>query len=72
MRTRTRITHENSKGFILGFQHATNFTIKKLGSKKDILEFDTKKISNANEIVETFTYMEEAGVLVTAKNFTNR
>jgi hypothetical protein len=57
---------------ILGFQHAKNFTIKKLGSKKDILDFDTKKISNAKEVVEEFSYIEEEGAEITTKKVINR
>ena len=72
MRTSKRITHENSKGFILGFQHAKNFTIKKLGSKKDILDFDTKKVFNAKEVVEEFSYIEEEGAEITTKKVINR
>jgi hypothetical protein len=72
MHTNKRITHENSKGLILGFQHAKNFAIKKLGSKKDILDFDTKKISNAKEIVEEFSYIEEEGAEITTKKVINR
>jgi hypothetical protein len=71
MHTNKRITHENSKGLILGFQHAKNFAIKKLGSKKDILDFDTKKISNAKEIVEEFSYIEEEGAEITTKKVIN-
>ena len=72
MRISKRITHENSKGFILGFQHAKNFTIKKLGSKKDILDFDTKKVFNAKEVVEEFSYIEEEGAEITTKKVINR
>jgi hypothetical protein len=67
MRTSKRITHENSKGLILGFQHAKNFTIKKLGSKKDILDFDTKKVFNAKEVVEEFSHIKAKGAEITTK-----
>ena len=72
MRTNKRITHENSKGLILAFQHAKNFTIKKLGSKKDILDFDTKKVFNAKEVVEEFSYIEEEDAEITTKKVLNR
>jgi hypothetical protein len=72
MCTSKRITHKNSKGLILGFQHAKNFTIKKLGSKKDILDFDTKKISNVKEVVEEFSHIKAKGAEITTKKVINR
>lgn len=57
MRTDNKITHENSKGFIMQYQDSKQFSISKLGSKKDIANFDKTKIPNLKKKKEEeFTY----------------
>ena len=41
METERKLSHDNAKGCLMGFQHVKNFSINKLGSKKDI--YNTKE-----------------------------
>ena len=59
IRTNKRITHKNSKGCILQFQDTRNFTIKKLGSRKDILDYNTKKSRVVRKVSENFVYYNQ-------------
>jgi hypothetical protein len=59
MRAEKELTHENSKGFIMHFQHYKQFSIHKLGSKKDIANFDKAKVPRKRkEVKEDFVYQE--------------
>tara|TARA_Y100000817_G_C16801030_1_gene519645 strand:+ start:9 stop:953 length:945 start_codon:yes stop_codon:yes gene_type:complete len=57
MQTENKLTHENSKGFIMHFQDYKQFSIHKLGSKKDIADFDKTKVPGLeNKVTEEFNY----------------
>ena len=57
MYTDKKLTHENSKGFIMHFQHYKQFSIHKLGSKKDIANFDKAKVpSKKKQVTEEFIH----------------
>ena len=57
MYTERKLTHENSKGFIMHFQHYKQFSIHKLGSKKDIANFDKAKVPRKRkQVTEEFLY----------------
>tara|TARA_A100001015_G_C15021886_1_gene728431 strand:- start:401 stop:2962 length:2562 start_codon:yes stop_codon:yes gene_type:complete len=59
MYTENKLTHENSKGFIMHFQHYKQFSIRKLGSKKDIDSFDKAKVpGRKKQVTEEFVYPE--------------
>ena len=59
MRTEKELTHDNSKGFIMHFQHYKQFSVRKLGSKKDIANFDKTKVPRKRkEVTEEFVYPE--------------
>jgi len=58
MRTSRKMTRENAKGLILGYQPSKNFSIHKLGSKKDIVAYgeEAQAVSAAKKVMETFDY----------------
>ena len=58
MRTSRKMTRENAKGLILGYQPSKNFSIHKLGSKKDIVAYgeEAQTVSAAKKVMETFDY----------------
>ena len=58
MRTSRKMTRENAKGLILGYQPSKNFSIHKLGSKKDIVAYgeEAQTASTAKKVMETFDY----------------
>ena len=57
MHTEKKLTHKNSKGFIMHFQDYKQFSIRKLGSKQDIADFDKAKVpSMKKEVTEEFKY----------------
>ena len=56
METERKLSHYNAKGCLMGFQHVKNFSINKLGSKKDIYDYNTKRLGRVKTVKEEFIY----------------
>ena len=60
------LTHQNTKGFIMEYQDYKQFSIHKLGSKKDIPAFNADKMPpTSQKVSETFHYEYSEPVNIT-------